>query len=238
VQSSTNAVTSVLAQISELAAILYDLDGTIAHTDPVHFQAWAEALQPFDIAIDEPFYKQRITGKLNPAIVADLLPQLTVAEGVALAEQKEARFRELATQLPAMTGLQDVIAWASAHQLKQAVVTNAPRANVQFMLEILKLDQTFDRVILSEELGAGKPDPAPYQFALEAFGLNASAAIAFEDSPSGVRSAVAAQIPTVGIASSQTPTELYAVGASLVVPDFAAPSLWEVLNAAPIQKLL
>lgn len=236
-QSSTfDSVTSVLAQISDLAAILYDLDGTIAHTDPVHFQAWAEALHRFDIAIDETFYKQRMTGKLNPAIVADLLPHLTLEEGVALAEQKEARFRELATHLPAMAGLHDVIAWASAHDLKQAVVTNAPRANVQFMLELLELDQTFDRVILAEDLRVGKPDPVPYQFALDAFGLDASAAIAFEDSPSGVRSAVAAQIATVGIASSQTPADLYAVGAALVVPDFAAPVLWDVLSAVSIRK--
>jgi HAD superfamily hydrolase (TIGR01509 family) len=236
VQSSTSkSIRSILSQTTELAAILYDLDGTIANTDPVHFQAWAECLHEIGIAINEDFYKQRMTGKLNPAIVADLLPHLSTEAGVALADRKEARFRELATQLPPMAGLRDMIAWATTHHLKQAVVTNAPRANVQFMLDRLKLDQTFDRVILSEDLGIGKPDPAPYQFALDAFGLEAKGAIAFEDSPSGILSAVAAGIPTIGIASTQSPDDLYAVGASIVIANFAVPELWEMLESIAIK---
>lgn len=129
--------------VNSLAAILYDLDGTIADTDPVHFIAWQDCLKEFGIPIDETIYKQRMSGRTNPPIVAEFLPQLTSAEGEALGDRKEARFRELAEQLQPIAGLRELIDWAKQHSLKQAVVTNAPRENAHFMLKLLKLDQVF-----------------------------------------------------------------------------------------------
>ncbi len=92
-----------------LAAILYDLDGTLANTDPVHFQAWQESLKPFNLAIDETFYKRQISGRLNPAIVADLLPQLSPQDSQIFIDRKESRFRELALHLTPLAGLHSVI---------------------------------------------------------------------------------------------------------------------------------
>jgi beta-phosphoglucomutase-like phosphatase (HAD superfamily) len=54
-----------------LAAILFDLDGTIVNTDPIHYRAWREMLLNYSIEIDETFYKSRISGRLNPEIVED-----------------------------------------------------------------------------------------------------------------------------------------------------------------------
>jgi HAD superfamily hydrolase (TIGR01509 family) len=213
-----------------LAALLFDLDGTMANTDPVHYCAWSELLQELGLEIDEAFYKSRISGRLNPAIVRDLLPQLSPTAGQRFIERKEARFRQLAPQLAPLTGLSKLMAWAEVQALKQAVVTNAPAENVHHTLKALHLEAHFDQVVIAEKLGIGKPDPAPYRHALKQFGLVPAQAVAFEDSPSGVRSAVGAGIPTVGIASTQDPQTLYAVGAILVVSDFADPKLWAWLG--------
>jgi HAD superfamily hydrolase (TIGR01509 family) len=214
-----------------LAAILYDLDGTLVNTDPLHFQVWQAMLQAFGLAIDEAFYQTKISGRLNPAIVQDLLPHLSPDERQQFIEQKEARFREQAPQLTPLAGLAEVIQWATAQGMKQGVVTNAPTKNVYHVLKALHLEETFDQVVIADVLGVGKPDPAPYNHALQAFGLSPNQAIAFEDSPSGMRSAVGAGIPTVGIASTHDPQTLYALGAALVVPNFAAPELWQWLGA-------
>lgn len=213
-----------------MQAILYDLDGTIADTDPVHFIAWQDCLREFGVQIDEAIYKQRMSGRTNPPIIAEFLPQLTSAESEALADRKEARFRELAEQMQPIAGLRALIDWAKQHSLKQAVVTNAPRENAHFMLKVLKLDRMFDRLILSDDLGIGKPDPAPYNYALQEFGLRSDQAIAFEDSPSGVKSAVAAGIPTIGITSTQTPAALHHLGVKFAIADFTAPELWALLK--------
>lgn len=214
-----------------LTALLFDLDGTLADTDPLHFQTWKAVLQDYGLDIDRPFYQANFSGRLNAAIIQDLLPQLSPAAGAALGLYKEAEFRRRATQgLQRLAGLTELITWANDRALKQAVVTNAPIANAEFMLQVLDLIEQFPTVILGEELERGKPDPLPYQVALEQLGVTAANALAFEDSPSGIRSAVGAGIPTVGIATTHSPEELYAVGATLVTSDFADPKLQEVLQ--------
>lgn len=226
---STQTATS--SAPTDLVAILYDLDGTLVNTDPLHFQVWQAMLQAFGLEIDEPFYQTRISGRLNPAIVQDLLPHLSPSEQQTFILQKEAQFREQAPQLAPLAGLGDVLEWAKEQGMKQGVVTNAPPENVHHVLKALHLEETFDQVVIADELGIGKPDPAPYIHALKTFNLAPEQAIAFEDSPSGIRSAVSAGIPTVGIASTHEPQTLYSLGATLVVPNFAAPDLWTFLGA-------
>ena len=222
---------SVAVAATPLAAILYDLDSTLVNTDPLHFQVWQAMLRDFGLDIDEAFYQTKISGRLNPAIVQDLLPHLPPTEQQQFIEQKEARFREQAPQLTPMAGLKDVMQWATTQGFKQGVVTNAPTKNVHHVLKALHLEETFDQLVIADVLGIGKPDPAPYIHALKQFDLSPQQAIAFEDSPSGMRSAVAAGIPTIGIASTHEPQTLYLLGATLVVPDFAAPALWHRLNS-------
>lgn len=213
-----------------LTALLFDLDGTLADTDPIHFRTWKDILQNYGLTIDRAFYEQHFSGRLNAAIVRDLLPDLSLEEGQQLSWHKEAEFRRRAAgELEPMAGLSDVLAWATKHALKQAVVTNAPAENAEFMLAVLGLTNQFDTVILAEELERGKPDPLPYQVALEQLGVASANAIAFEDSPSGVRSAVAAGILTVGIASTQPPDVLYDMGATSVVANFEE---WLLANAS------
>lgn len=214
-----------------LTALLFDLDGTLANTDPIHFQTWKDVLQAYDLEIDRPFYDANFSGRLNAAIVADLLPQLNATAGEALSQHKEAEFRRrAATDLQPLKGLAELLVWADRHNLKRAIVTNAPQENAEFMLDTLKVRDRFPIVVLGEHLERGKPDPLPYQVGLERLDVPAQAALAFEDSPSGICSAVAAGILTVGIATTHTPETLYAAGAQLVVTDFADPQLAELLN--------
>ncbi|GBE92615.1 HAD family hydrolase [Nostoc cycadae] len=219
-----------------LAAVLFDLDGTIVNTDPIHYQAWQQMLADYNIEIDEKFYKSRISGRLNPEIVKDILPQLSSAEGQKFADDKEALFRELASHLQPLSGFAELLAWTETHQLKRALVTNAPRLNVEFVLEVLGIKEAFHTVILAEDCTAGKPDPVPYQVALNKLKINAENAIALEDSPSGIRAAVAAGIPTIGIASTHDPQILQTVGAFMAIPDFTDLQLWTFLNSLIISQ--
>ncbi len=215
-----------------LAAILFDLDGTIVNTDPIHYQAWQQMLWKYNIEIDEVFYKSRISGRLNPEIIKDILPELSVAEGIKFADEKEALFRQLASHLQPLDGFAELIAWTEAHKLKRALVTNAPRLNVEFMLEVLGITEAFEQIILADDCVAGKPNPAPYQVALSKLKITAADAVALEDSPSGIRAAVGADIPTIAITSTHDSKVLQEVGAFMAIPDFTDLRLWTLLNSS------
>jgi beta-phosphoglucomutase-like phosphatase (HAD superfamily) len=115
------------------------------------------------------------------------------------------------------------------------VVTNAPRANAEAMLARLGLREYFgeDRLVIGGECARAKPNPDPYLEGLKRIGLTSGEkCIAFEDSPAGARAAVAANIPVVGILSSQDIEALMNVGCALCVKDFAAPDLFDALGAS------
>ncbi|MDZ7802035.1 MAG: HAD-IA family hydrolase [Trueperaceae bacterium] len=208
-------------------ALLFDLDGTLVHTDPVHFHAWREMLAAHGVPIDEAGYARRVSGRHNPEIIADLLPHLGTEDALAFADAKEARFRALATGLTPLPGTRALLRAARAAGLRTAVVTNAPRVNAVFMLEALGLAEAFDAVGAAEDASAAKPDAAPYREMLARLEVAPDAAWAFEDSPSGVRSARGAGVRVVGLATTQSADELTRHGAALVVNDFTDTGLWE-----------
>ncbi len=206
-------------------ALLFDLDGTLAETDSLHLPTWVDVLGPHGIEVDEAFYMENISGRSNGEIVRDLLPNLSREEGKEIADAKEASFRERAGELEPLPGLLDLLGEARGRGLKTALVTNAPQENVEAILLAIELGEFFDEVVLSDEVGQVKPDPAPYRAALDRLGLSPEEAIAFEDSTSGISSAVGAGIPTIGIASTQDPEKLRRAGAFMVAKDFADPEL-------------
>ena len=212
-----------------LSAILFDLDGTLANTDPIHFAVWQDILSQYSLSIDTAFFQKHISGKTNAQITSDILPQLSQEEAWQLAIDKEVRYRQLAKILQPMPGLEKILKLTDTASLKRAVVTNAPEENAVHMLENLQLTNVFPLVIMAKDAPPGKPHPAPYRLALERLGVEAQNAIAFEDSPSGITSAVAAGIYTIAIASSHDPNHLLEVGANMAIEDFKSQELWEFL---------
>jgi len=205
--------------------LLFDLDGTLAETDSLHLPTWVEALLPHGIEVDEAFYRENISGRANAEIVGDLLPNLSAREGREIVEAKEAGFRERAGSLEPLPGLMEFLESAKGRGSSTGLVTNAPRENVAAVLAALGLEDFFDAVVPAEEVRAAKPDPEPYLTALEKLGAEPGEALAFEDSLSGIRSAVDAGVPTVGIASTQEPEKLREAGAFTVARDFTDPGL-------------
>ncbi len=206
-------------------ALLFDLDGTLAETDSLHLPTWVDVLRPYGVGVDKEFYRESISGRSTSKIVEDLLPDLSTEEGRKLADAKEASFRERAHELEPLPGLLDFMEEVKNRGLSLALVTNAPEENVEAILLALELGEFFDEVVLSDEVGPVKPDPAPYRAALDKLGVHPEEALAFEDSTSGIASAVGAGIPTVGIASTQKPEKLLQAGAFTVARDFTDPEL-------------
>ena len=214
-----------------LEAILFDLDGTLADTDSIHFAVWQDILVRYDLDIDRAFYRQRISGRTNSKIIKDIIPQLTLEDAWKLATEKEETYRRLANSLLPTPGLDRLIELTERASLKRAVVTNAPEDNAIYMLKVLRLTDTFPTVIMAKDAPPGKPDPAPYKLALNRLMVKNKRAIAFEDSAAGIRSAIDAEIYTIGITSSHPAEDLLDAGANMTIEDFNDEQLWKLLDS-------
>ncbi len=212
-------------------ALLFDLDGTLAETDSLHLPTWVEVLRPHGVEVDEGLYRARISGRNNLEVIEDLLPALPAEDRSVLADAKEASFRERTQDLEPLPGLLAFMREGRRRGLLLALVTNAPAENTQAVLLVLELQEAFDQIVLSEDVGRVKPDPAPYEAALERLEVLPEEALAFEDSTSGIASAVGAGIETVGIASTQSPETLREAGAFETAEDFTQAWLLKLLDA-------
>ncbi len=211
-------------------ALLFDLDGTMVDTDHLHIEAWNAVLANDGRRIDAEFYRAHIMGFDAEAVTGALFPNHAPAHRAAMSEAKESAFRSLVGKLEPTKGLPEILDWAEALALPMAVVTNAPRDNAQLLLRGLGWAGRFPVLIIGEELARGKPDPMPYQVAMRELGADAARSLAFEDSLSGVRAAVAAGVETIGLMTALPEDSLRAVGASRAVRDFTDPTLLALLH--------
>jgi HAD superfamily hydrolase (TIGR01509 family) len=212
-------------------ALLFDLDGTLVDSDGDHLLAFRQVFAPYGIALDRALYTAEIMGASNLMIGERFLAHLPETEREAVFDAKEAAYRDGLSALTATPGAADLLAYAETNALPCAVVTNAPRANAEVVLAALGLRERLPILVIGGELARAKPDPLPYLTALELTGASAHTAVAFEDSVSGVRAAVAAGIAVVGITTGLSAERLTAEGAAFGAADFRDPRIYELVAA-------
>ena len=196
------------------AALLFDIDGTLADTDPLHLEAFNRAFAPYGEQFDKARFARELQGLANVDIAAKVLPGLSQDEGMAVLDHKEALFRDLAaTAIHAVPGLFALLDLADAAGIAMAAVTNAPRANAELILDGLGITHRFQALVIGAELAHGKPHPLPYLEGLRLLGADAAVSVAFEDSRTGIASATAAGLATIGLRTSLDDTQLRAAGA-------------------------
>ncbi|WP_299789406.1 HAD family phosphatase [uncultured Marivita sp.] len=211
-----------------MPALLFDLDGTMLNSDPIHEAVFTELWTDRGLPMPDGFYIEQVHGRLNVDVFAEYLPD--EPDPQALSEWKEAQFRDrLPSPYPATPGLETFLDHAQSLGWKMAVVTNAMRLNAEAMLRAIGLRDRFDVIVIGEECDHGKPHPLPYLTAMELLGEPASACVAFEDSPSGMRAAAASGAYCIGVRSALTDAKLCAVGADTSIQDFTDPALPDIL---------
>jgi HAD superfamily hydrolase (TIGR01509 family) len=208
------------------AALLFDIDGTLADTDRLHLEAFNIVFGPRGQYFSPERFKAELQGFANVAIAARFLPDVPSELQQAVMEEKEATFRRLAQAgLHPLDGLLDLLDTCDAAGLPYAAVTNAPRANADLILKAIGIRERFKTIVIGEELEHGKPHPMPYLEGLRRLDADASLSVAFEDSPSGIKSATAAGIATIGMLTGQTEPALRAAGAVSVAPNYTDATL-------------
>ncbi|KAI0509903.1 hypothetical protein KFK09_010503 [Dendrobium nobile] len=230
-----------LPELAPLEAVLFDIDGTLCDSDPIHYHAFREMFIEIGynngIPITEDFYAENISGKHNDYLGKALFPDWSFEKCAKFLDDKEASFRRLAPQqLKAVNGLYKLCKWIEDHGLKCAAVTNAPRLNAELMISILGLSDFFQVIVLGCECERAKPFPDPYLRALKELNASPKHTVVFEDSVSGIEAGVAAGLPVVGVTTRNPEQSLIDAGASLLIKDFEDPKLWIAIEASLKQE--
>ncbi|MDF0578983.1 HAD family hydrolase [Bradyrhizobium yuanmingense] len=214
-------------------ALLFDIDGTLADTDPLHLKAFNQVLGPHGHVFDHARFSRELQGFANVAIGERFLPHEAPERRALILEEKEEVFRTLvAGQIAPLPGLMALLDRADGAGIPMVAVTNAPRLNAELLLSGLGITHRFKALVIGAELPHGKPHPLPYQEGLRFVGASPQASIAFEDSRTGVQSATAAGIPTVGIRTSLSHSDLVGAGAVTSASAFDDPTLLARLASA------
>lgn len=213
-------------------ALLFDIDGTLADTDALHVEAFNHVFGPRGHVFDRARAAKELMGFSTASLAERFLPDEPPERQAAIMDEKEAVFRRLVSgKIQPMPGLMTLLAWADRAGIPMVAVTNAPRLNAEMLLAGLGIMDRFKALMIGDELPHAKPHPLPYLEGLRAVNASASLSVAFEDSRSGIASASAAGIATVGIRSSLSHAELVAAGARLTVASFDDPDLMKMIAA-------
>jgi len=224
---------SAMALGSKLKGVLWDMDGTLSDSEAIHFKAYqavfAESFPDFEPnPMTKKHYADNMQGRTKTDVLLGLFPHYSDEERAKVAAALEAEYEVLSkAELKPLKGLLRLMDRLDRDGVRHAIVTNAPKSEMMYSLNLLGVKDRFSHLVPSEECAAGKPDPAPYLEGLRRMGLDASEAIAVEDSPAGVRSATAAGLKTVGVMTTKSRDELMGCGASMCVRDYEDEELWE-----------
>jgi HAD superfamily hydrolase (TIGR01509 family) len=213
-------------------ALLFDIDGTLTDTDALHLEAFNQIFVPRGHVFDHARFTRELQGFSMASIKERFLADEEPDRQTAIMEDKEAIFRKLAAEkIRPLPGLISLLDRADRANIPMAAITNAPRLNAEMMLSGLGIAHRFKALVIGDELPHGKPHPMPYLEGLRATGGTPASSMAFEDSRSGVQSAAAAGIATVGMRTGLSHEDLVAAGAVVTAPDFADAELLDRLAA-------
>ncbi|OCG23441.1 haloacid dehalogenase [Gilliamella sp. wkB108] len=205
--------------IPKIAAVLFDMDGVLIDSNAVIERAWLEAAQMYGITISEQDMLQHIHGQPGPHTIRTLFSDLPIED------QKKVQAHiidceNIATYDP-IPGVAQLIISLHAHHICVGIVTSGWREKVNRVITMLGVEKCISVIVERDDVSRGKPFPDPYILAAKRLHLPSEQTLVFEDSRSGVISAVAAGAFCVGIGN----TELVECGAKLTIPDFTGVSV-------------
>lgn len=199
---------------TRIAAVLFDMDGVLIDSNAVIERAWREAAEMYGKTISGDDLVKHIHGQPGPHTIQALFDELPLRDRQTV--QAHIIHTENTANYDPIPGVAKLITSLNAAEIRVGIVTSGWREKIERVMDMLQIQPCISVIVERDDVTRGKPFPDPYLLAAERLAIPAWRTIVFEDSRSGVTSAVSAGAFCVGIGG----VELVACGAKLAIPDF------------------
>lgn len=184
-----------------MKAVIFDMDGVIIDSRPVHFAAYCDIFRnEFNIQIED---DESWFGKGARFSVPHFLNKYGLnADVVEITEKKRIKFEELYEQVDLIKDVDEFIKILVSNGMKVGLATAARRHEMAMAMNKFNLYHYFDSILALEDVENMKPHPETYLRSLNHLNVSANECLAFEDSPVGIEAAKRAGIKCIGITTS------------------------------------
>lgn len=181
------------------AAAIFDCDGTLADTMPLHYRAWCDTLTPLGCPFPE---EQFYAWGGSPA--EEIIERLNAEHGLSIdaaatAHAKEHLYRTLIPQIAPVAAIVAEAERLHAAGCPLGVASGGMHLMVEETLETLGIRPLFRTVVAADDVERGKPDPEPFLAVAEHLGVAPEACVVYEDSPAGFEAARRAGMRVVDV---------------------------------------
>ncbi|HEX8226302.1 MAG TPA: HAD family phosphatase [Candidatus Saccharimonadales bacterium] len=190
-------------------AALFDLDGVIIDSEPLHMAAFKSTLSAHGYQLSDTDYTEYFEGRSDEDGFRLYFSSMNKSVDLSsfMADKADAYLAISAHQLIPYHGIQPLIKDLSAH-IPVALVTGSLRSEAETALDICGVRACFKTIVAADDVSNGKPDPEGYFKAASAVGVNPSECVVIEDSPSGVHAAKTAGMHCIAVTTTHLPSQL------------------------------
>lgn len=183
-----------------IKAILFDMDGVLSDTEPLHFMALQMLMKTYNIFLPDSSFEDYI-GISEEKIWEVAREEYKIKDGFIEFEDKRRGFfyRIIKESMHPAKGLHRLMEELEKNKIKIALVTSSGKKVADAVLEQLNIRQYFDVMVTADDVKNKKPHNEPYLLALRRLGVNPKDGVAVEDSPHGIESAKSSGLFCIGV---------------------------------------
>lgn len=209
--------------------VIFDMDGVLADTGPVHFQSWKKLADEIGVEFTKELFEKTFGQKSVP-IIRRLVGEDGVDEQLQKwADLKEKYYREMVKdKIKPLEGVIPLIKDLKRHNCKLAVASSGPPENVELLVDSLKLREFFDELITAEDVKKGKPEPDAFLIAAQKLKVNPEDCVVIEDAPVGIEAAKRARMKRIALTTTHLREELQ--DANLILSDLSDITYEEIME--------
>jgi len=210
-QSTTADKNKQMIEDNSHMGVIFDLDGVLVDTGWAHKQSWYDLAEKEGFEMSDDFFYKTF-GMRNDHIIPMLAGRDTSSEEVErISQWKEERYRELIVEnLILSPGVGELLNDLKRSGFLMAVGSSAPKANLDLVLELVKIRDYFNACVTGEEVVEGKPAPETFIKAAQKLGLPSDCCVVVEDAVQGVEAGKAAGMPVVAVTTTRDRSALSA----------------------------